>query len=523
ALGEVCRSALCVPGCITNDRCPVGTRCINNSCQEGIGCNSNNDCEQGTVCDLNNGECRDGECSQNSDCESGVCTNFTCIDPSSCSASQDCPIGQLCLSGSCVESDRCDPNVEVINISLARVGDEVGLSVDTSGREDQYQASCGGGAQSGDQVLEVQINTIGLLTVTVLEALDYDTVLFMRSRCEVEDSQITCNDDANDLLSEISTPILSPGVYYVFLDGFGSARGVAELLFTLDSLTECTQNSDCDGAPCLDGICGAPECIGDIDCAPNGICNAGICVDGERCRQDSQCPENQICENRSCVPGECFEDEDCGVRQICNGNRCERPECRQDADCPSGNICDEGRCIESCRVDADCDDIFAICEESSCVPAECLRDDQCAANESCNAGRCVSGGGGGSGQVGDPCANDNGCGSDLICEDAQCESAEGRCVEVTDCGGSGSCLGGNCVPAPSCQSADDCGGLIPLPIPLLCINNQCRAPFAQCSLNQECGDQQSCAFGVCIPFPANECLRDQDCGNGRLCENGSCQ
>ena len=158
------------------------------------------------------------------------------------------------------------------------------------------------------------------------------------------------------------------------------------------------------------------------------------------------------------------------------------------------------------------------------MPIECVRNDQCNDGELCQGGRCIGdSSGGGSAQEGEPCVNDTTCNGELICEGSVCESAEGQCVEVTDCEGSGACLGGNCVPAPECQTADDCSGLIPIPIPLLCINNQCRSAFVQCTLNADCGGGQSCAFGICIPLPANECLRDDDCGAGRECESGSCQ
>ena len=524
-MGELCQGGLCTPGCINSDRCPVGTRCINNFCQEGLGCNGNDDCANGQVCDLSSGECVVGECSIDANCPSGfACVNFTCQDASQCDVSEECPEGQLCLGGRCTESDRCDPSVDLINLTLQSIGDAEIIDVDTTDEDNRFQASCGGGGSSSEKVIEVQINTIGQLTVTVESAPNFDTVLFMRSRCEVEGSQIACNDDANELLSEISTPILTPGIYYVFLDGFGSNTGIATLRFSLTSLTECVSDRDCDGGPCIDGICAAPECVADFDCPEGLVCNNGTCIEGFRCFADRDCPETEICENRTCIPGECLEDIDCGVRLICDEFRCSRPECRVDNDCARGQACDQGRCIEFCRVDADCGDAFSICEANSCVSAECIRDDQCGPGESCEQGRCVTGGGGGgTGVIGDSCVNDTSCNGELICEGEVCESAEGLCAEVTDCDGSGACLGGNCVPSPTCQTADDCSGAIPIPIPLLCINNQCRSAFVQCTLNRDCGSGQSCAFGICIPLPANECLRDSDCGNGRLCEGGSCQ
>lgn len=427
-------------------------------------------------------------------------------------------------------SDRCEPSVEVIDISLDGLGSSVGLSVDTSAFEDRYQTTCGGGGNSADQPIAVRISEPGVFTATVVAAEGFDTVLFLRSRCEVPDSELACNDDTNELLSEVSLTLLDAGVYYLFLDGFGNARGVAELELSLRPLTECVNDRDCESGSCVDGVCGAPECVGDQDCGFNQVCNAGTCVDGVRCFDDSECGAGEICEGFTCEPGECTQDTDCGIRQICDANRCVRPECRRDTDCPGNERCDLGRCVESCNVDSDCGDAFSICVSSACVPAECLRDDQCAADESCNNGRCVAGSGGGgngggggtSGQEGDSCASDNNCSGSLICEGEICESAEGLCVEASDCDDASACLGGRCVSAPACQTADDCSGLIPIPVPLLCINSECRSAISQCSFNRDCGAGQSCAFGLCIPLPSNECLRDSDCDSG-LCEGGSCQ
>ncbi len=101
-----------------------------------------------------------------------------------------------------------------------------------------------------------------------------------------------------------------------------------------------------------------PACRNDEDC--HRVNPDEVCVDGQcrRCRDDSQCPRGQQCENNDCVriPGWCESTRDCSNGQVCRDNRCS--PCTGDSDCVSdyGNNywCDGGRCVDACRSDADC-------------------------------------------------------------------------------------------------------------------------------------------------------------------------
>jgi len=415
-----------------------------------------------------------------------------------------------------VRSDACEPTTPVTDLALSP-GQSRALETSTRGDANTYTASCGGGAEGGEQVVAVRAAAPGVLTVTV-ERADYDPVLFARASCERAGSESACNDDASGVLSAITLTLLSAGVTYVFVDGFSTDAGAATVRFTLAPLAACRADADCPSGRCVGGACQDPECFGDFDCAPGEVCQAGACEASLRCQQDLDCVDGQICEAQVCAPGQCAADADCGATQICEGFRCARPECRRASDCAAGQACVSSRCVAQggCAVNADCGP-SAVCSRGACVAVECTLDAQCAPGERCVGNACAAGGG----AQGDPCASDVGCSGSLICEGGRCASSAGRCAEASDCG-DGACLSGQCLPAPACQASSDCANLIPLPVPLICSAGICRSLISQCAQNADCGGGQTCLYGLCAPIPPAECLRDADCGAGRLCEGGRC-
>jgi len=146
------------------------------------------------------------------------------------------------------------------------------------------------------------------------------------------------------------------------------------------------------GAECGDGKCEAPEtsesCPADCDIADTPGCGNGYCEHGET---PSGCPadcggENQPqCGNGYCEVGENEKScvEDCGAVQ-CGDGKCETPETSESCpvDCMAGAECGNGKCenpedTESCP--ADCFPTGSICgnvvceDDESCVdcPQDC--------------------------------------------------------------------------------------------------------------------------------------------------------
>lgn len=100
----------------------------------------------------------------------------------------------------------------------------------TVGSTDRFQATCGGGAASPDQIYRLQIRRRSTVRITS-EQTDYDGAIYVRSDCTDQTSELACNDDAGDNRHSMLETELDPGTYYVFMDGFASGNAGA---FTID-------------------------------------------------------------------------------------------------------------------------------------------------------------------------------------------------------------------------------------------------------------------------------------------------
>jgi cysteine-rich repeat protein len=97
-------------------------------------------------------------------------------------------------------------------------------SVTTGGSwTNDYTGTCGG--SRSEQVYYYVVSATTTTTFTTCDAgTDYDTVLYLRSACTNTATQTACNDDdptctGATTRSRLSALILSPGIYYLFVDG----------------------------------------------------------------------------------------------------------------------------------------------------------------------------------------------------------------------------------------------------------------------------------------------------------------
>lgn len=112
--------------------------------------------------------------------------------------------------------------------TLIRPGHQV--TGTTVGQTDRFQATCGGGAASPDQIYRLQIRRRSTVRITS-EQTDWDGTIYVRSDCTDATTELACNDDAGDNRHSMLETELEPGTYYVFMDGFGSGNQGA---FTVD-------------------------------------------------------------------------------------------------------------------------------------------------------------------------------------------------------------------------------------------------------------------------------------------------
>ncbi|MCA9528075.1 MAG: hypothetical protein KC549_17435, partial [Myxococcales bacterium] len=96
------------------------------------------------------------------------------------------------------------------------------FDVNTAGRPDAYDAGCGG--EGPEAVLALPVRANATVTVEVVQA-DYDTLIFARrDDCDDPGREVACNDDFNGLNSRIQFQA-EPGLYYLYIDGFGGDSG----------------------------------------------------------------------------------------------------------------------------------------------------------------------------------------------------------------------------------------------------------------------------------------------------------
>lgn len=263
--------------------------------------------------------------------------------------------------------------------------------------------------------------------------------------------------------------------------------------------------TDCFGEDCSsdaeDGAAAGAQCVEDIDCAGNQVCQNGSCVLSaetpiESCSGNNDCPMGMFCNlgTSSCV--ECLSDDHCDLGLSCmedgicadpsiepevdSGDTGAGSSCEEAEDCPVGYDCVDGQCAPtqnqglSCDEQSDCDVYGRVCVAGQCEP--CSASVACPDALECSAGICIDpnetpeGGGGGGldgldlGGMGDICTTYADCPGLQACDMASFSCFS--CTTDTDCNGifdtlmagpancctaamaaSGQCSsGGSCVP-----------------------------------------------------------------------------
>lgn len=194
----------------------------------------------------------------------------------------------------------------------------------------------------------------------------------------------------------------------------------------------CASDNDCRSAGmlCDTALGRCVECLSDIDCDENQICENRECVsntlcvnsldcvgdpDGKtvcdtafnrcvQCLGPNDCPENHDCLSRQCIPYlACGNSLDCPSDQVCDTARGRCVDCIAGTDCEPGQVCVNAMCKLFCDSDNDCTPMNMLCDFSGNFCANCLADEECPSGYDCIAGDCYLadvGGAGGSGGSG---------------------------------------------------------------------------------------------------------------------------
>jgi hypothetical protein len=326
----------------------------------------------------------------------------------------------------------------------------------------------------------------------------------------------------------------------------------------------CTLLAQCPiGAACVAGVCQVPECAEDQDCEGDAQCYLGECRD-DLCRSREDCPANTICGGTPprCIapPATCARDTECPSGTSCDLVRsvCDRP-CRLDAECAPVGGCRSGFCRARCTDDEGCDS-GEVCGDGVCQqPTDCAGAEVCGGATplrdpiSCACQQCLSAEDCGDRQqrcdagvcrtcimaVEDAalCAAQGllfedgcciACRDDTDCDAAAGErctrnlcidTAQGRCVEDTDCPNGTICDGLRCAPAASltpCALQTDC------PDGEACYPDaRCRREASVCAGGQGCPDGTRCVaepgdtLGACLG--CNTSCGQTGCPDGTRC------
>lgn len=137
---------------------------------------------------------------------------------------------------------------------------------------------------------------------------------------------------------------------------------------TIPGCGQCEIDADCDaGEICCAGDCLTQECcgVGDADHCPEGtLCNKNVvCEDvTNQCEVDEDCLQAVLAQGLApiCCGGACVAGIECCIED-------ENPNDR----CAEGEICFEGQCVFVCKGDADCEAGTCCCPDGSCAASCC--------------------------------------------------------------------------------------------------------------------------------------------------------
>ncbi|HEX4339329.1 MAG TPA: putative metal-binding motif-containing protein [Polyangiaceae bacterium] len=225
------------------------------------------------------------------------------------------------------------------------------------------EGTCGGAGPEAvfrlslTQPANVQLDTIGS---------DFDTALYVRAGSCGKGREIGCDDDGGGVArtSALSLGTLQPGNYFIFVDGFTVAMGLAGpdlgqyvLNVNLDAkpIEKCDNRIDDDGDGYVD--CADSDCTTTAQCkgcnnGKNAVPELGIgaCTNGI----DDDCDGAVDCADSDCNASKAYPTECCdGVDQNGNGIPDDFScRCVTAADCPDGEVCYQdtiGACGDPCR------------------------------------------------------------------------------------------------------------------------------------------------------------------------------
>lgn len=563
--GLYCTNNRCRQACSASKDCAVDERCVGARCH--VQCTKDRECPASEICIQN--ICTVG-CRSDSDCASSeTCINNFCMDP--CSSSTACGTNALCSVQahervcSCREGTLGNPYVECVR-ELDRCNDQGLVSVNSCGTGRRCESSyCRKQCFTDGECFDNEKCIDGLCSTICTN----DDICPRGSVCEGGQCVGGCRSDAE-------CPSTDACINRKCMDVCSSptACGTGAVCKAVNHQPFCSCPLKYTGNPRI--ACKHMECIVDVDCPANQICQNYKCQGG--CRADNNCPDGESCISLQCINpcmftdvcGEgahcqavshqpvcscpvnyegnptircwqkiqeeipCSNDRDCSSEKFCLHNRCiQRSECQSDKECAVGHICIQAKCFAGCRRDPDCP------LDMSCLAQQCQNPcsfrGACGLNAYClpfgHQARCTCP----PNFTGNPeveclelpsCSKNSECPIGYVCQSGKCLAVSG-CVSDNECRPTEICESGRC--SEGCRSSSDCS------FKMACINHLCQNP---CSM-KNCGANANCApinhEPVCrcpegysgnplvgCQLEQEECHLDKDCGLSKICVSSRC-
>lgn len=325
-----------------------------NDCDELVDC-ADPDCLFDSACDLCSPEvCNDGV---DNDCDNFIdCADNACLFDPSCTpvpelcnndidddldslidcADPDCQGNPHCV----LEQDSCY-NPKLITATGSFTGD-------TTGHTDFEQGTCGG--QAGEAVFYFVLNQPTKLHADTI-GTEFDSALYLRRGSCEDGKELACDDDSGGAwAARIDIPILYPGTYFLFVDGYttdpdgGPNEGpfVLNVELVPNPPEICDNGIDDDGdiyVDCADSDCKFVDPCTNCDegSPPGPEFSPDRCTDG----RDNDCDGAIDCDDDDCHASdyyltECCNGQDDNGNMITDDFAC---RCATSAECFNGEIC----------------------------------------------------------------------------------------------------------------------------------------------------------------------------------------
>lgn len=527
--GDTCQSGTCTPTttvtCTASDQChnagtcdPATGACSNPAKSNGSGCSDNDACTVGDSCQ--SGLCTAGTpvvcapldtCHTAGTCDpgTGLCSNPTQPDGTSCNDGNACTQSDSCQLGTCTgtnpvvctpldqchDQGTCDPATGTCDNPNKPLGSPCNDGLTCTDNDTCTNGVCGGTALACDDGIACTIN--GCVEPTGCSFDPAPCGCFADADC---DDGKPCNG-----VYVCSSNTCQLSAQPVDCSGFTDQCnvGTCDIVTGTCSAVPISDGTSCDDGNacttvdrCQSGVCAGTnpiDCPAIDQCHEVGTCDptTGLCInlptpDGAACIDGDSCTQTDVCVSGVCTgsnPVACPPPADqCHTQGTCDpgtGN-CSNPTVGDGTACDDGNLCT----------------LSDTCQAGSCTPAGSVI---CPAPPAChNAGACNPG----TGNCDYPLSPDG-----IACDDGT------SCTSGDTCSG-GSCTGSlrdKCVSGPAMPTGcDPCVDAIANVDPY-CVTNFWDG-LCVGEVQSVCGSMECCGNGFCDSYESSNNNCHGDCG-----------